>query len=592
MFFLMLSIVALAVGPLLARVARQRPWAVDFADGFVVVAVGGLVVLHVIPSSIEIGGPWVLVAALAGLVAPLAFERFERAASGRANALIAGLVLAGVAVHALLDGAAMLEVGGAPAARALAISVVVHRIPVGLAIWWLVRPKRGIFAAITLLAVEAGGGIVGFLLGGPLLSGAFAPHLSLFQAALAGALLHVLAHHAPSADLEEEESHHHVHAYDEAHEGEVHHHPTRFASGLGALAAIAFVAFVTREHPVAHPELDELDAHAAFLAMARAVSLPLLLACVVAGVAHVLLPQTMPTWLSRGKGATGALRGLVIGMLLPVCSCGIVPLHRTLADRRLAPSTAAGLLVASPELGPAALFLSFALLGPVLAFARISAAAVAAVVIAFLFTYMARQDNALPSDDDSAVEKPTHHSLVESLMHALRFGFVEMLDHTAPWLLAGLIAAALAEPTIPRDAFASVSPTLAVVAAALIGVPFYVSASAAMPLLAVLMHKGLSPGATVAFLLTGPAVTPATVTLLSARFGIRPARIFAVAAVAVAVVSGIAVDRFGNVPGAFDLHLAPSLLQNLALPAIELLILASLIRQGPRAMLAKLLASG
>ncbi|MEO7109126.1 MAG: permease, partial [Polyangiaceae bacterium] len=516
MFFLVLSIVALAAGPLLARVARARPWAVDFADGFVVVAVGGLVMLHVIPNSIEIGGAWALAAALCGLIAPLAFERFEQhAESSSAKAVIYSLVLTGVAVHALLDGAAMLELGSAPAARALAVSVVVHRIPVGLAIWWLVRPRRGLAAALTLLGVEAGGGIVGFFLGRSLLTGAFAPDLSLFQAALAGALLHVLAHHAPSLANDEGESHEHVHAYDEAHETEAHHHPPRFASGLGALAAIAFVAFITREHPVAHPALDELGARAAFLSLTRAVSFPLLVACLIAGIAHVILPQNMAYLLSRANGAMGAMRGLVSGMLLPVCSCGIIPLHRTLRDRRLAPSAAAGLLVASPELGPAALLLSFALLGPALAVARICTAAVAAIVVAFLFTYAATSDNALPSDTDVAPQLPDRKTR-DIVGHAVRFGFVEMLDHTAPWLLAGLLAAALAEPTIPHDAFVSSSPYAIVIVAALIGVPFYVSASAAMPVLAVLIHKGLSPGAATAFLLTAPAVTPATVALLSA----------------------------------------------------------------------------
>jgi uncharacterized membrane protein YraQ (UPF0718 family) len=589
--FLVLSIVALAAGPLLARAAQARPWAVDFVDGFVVVTVGGLVVLHVIPASIEIGGAWALAAALCGLVAPLAFERFEqRAASSSAKTFIYSLVLIGVAVHALLDGAAMLELGGAPAARALAISVVVHRIPVGLAIWWLVRPRRGLAAALTLLAVEAGGGIVGFIIGGSLLTGAFAPHLSLFQAALAGALLHVLAHHAPSPHDDETESHEHVHAYDEVHETEAHHHPPRFASGLGALAAIAFVAFITREHPVAHPAVDELGARAAFLALTRAVSFPLLVACLIAGIAHVILPQNMAHLLSKADGAIGAMRGLVSGMLLPVCSCGIVPLHRTLRDRRLAPSAAAGLLVASPELGPAALLLSFALLGPALAVARICTAAVAAIVVAFLFSY-AGGDNALPSDLDSTPQLPSAKAS-DAIGHALRFGFVEMLDHTAPWLLAGLLAAALAEPTIPHDAFVASSPVLVVVVAALLGVPFYVSASAAMPLLAVLMHKGLSPGAVAAFLLTAPAVTPATVSLLSARFGMRTARIFAVAVVVVAIASGLAIDHFTDIVDPFELHRAPSLLANLALPVFALLVVASLIRQGPRAMLAKLLASG
>ena len=113
-----------------------------------------------------------------------------------------------------------------------------------------------------------------------------------------------------------------------------------------------------------------------------------------------------------------------------------------------------------------------------------------------------------------------------------------------------------------------------------------------MPLLAVLMHKGLSPGAVAAFLLTAPAVTPATVKLLATRFGMRTARIFAVAVVIVAILSGLAIDQFANVSFPFDVHQAPSLLANLALPIFALLVIASLVRQGPRAMLAKLLASG
>ncbi|MGH7328731.1 MAG: hypothetical protein ACREJX_10320, partial [Polyangiaceae bacterium] len=269
MLLLVLSIVALAAGPLLAAVASRRPWTVDFADGFVVLAVGGLVVLHVIPSSVEMGGPWALAAALVGLVTPLAFERFEHGAtSGRRSTIVAALVLIGVLVHAILDGAAMTEAGHASAARALAVSVVVHRIPVGLAIWWLVRPSRGLAAALVLLAIEGGGGALGFFFGGALLDGPLAPHLSLFQAALAGALLHVLAHHAPSpgAHSHGHVHHEHVHGHDEQHDHDHPDHdqrPARYAAGIGGLVAVAFVAVVTRNHPVAHPALDELGARSA-----------------------------------------------------------------------------------------------------------------------------------------------------------------------------------------------------------------------------------------------------------------------------------------------------------------------------------------
>lgn len=603
MFFLVLSIVALAVGPLVAVAARARPWAIDLADGFVVVAVGGLVLLHVVPSSIEIGGPWALAAALGGLMAPLAFERIRKdhdhdlghghgpGRSSSTSGILALVVFLGVAVHSLLDGTALLELGDAPAARALAVSVIVHRVPVGLAIWWLVRPARGTGLALAMLALEGAGGVVGYFAGRPLVEGALGPHLSLFQAALAGALLHVLAHHAPTPSGRAEK-HEHVRGHDDAHGIHAHDTSRRYAAGLGGLLAIGFVAWVTWSHPIPHRAIDELGARAAFFALARIVAMPLLAACAIAGVAHVVLPEKSGQWLSRGDGAVAAMRGLLVGMLLPVCSCGIVPLHRTLQDRRLAPSAAAGVLVASPELGPSALLLSFALLGVTLALARVCTAAAAAVVIAFLVSFVAKAH----ADPHPFSMKPAHRhahaDARESIVHAVRFGFVEMLDHTAPWLVAGLLAASLAEPTISHDAFVGLSPLWAVPIAAIAGVPFYVSASAAMPVVAVLLHKGLTPGAAVAFLLTGPAVTPATVALLGKRYGTGAARMFAVGAVAAAIGCGLAVDRLGAVAAPASIHESASLPEWIALAVLGALFVASILRQGPRAMLGKILAGG
>ena len=45
---------------------------------------------------------------------------------------------------------------------------------------------------------------------------------------------------------------------------------------------------------------------------------------------------------------------------------------------------------------------------------------------------------------------------------------------------------------------------------ALFGMPAYVCASGATPLVAVLIYKGASPGAVLAFLLTGPATNITT----------------------------------------------------------------------------------
>ena len=77
----------------------------------------------------------------------------------------------------------------------LAAAVVLHRLPVGIAIWRVVRPRYGPGAALWVLAIIIGATSVGTFGAGvarPLLTG---PPLAIFQAFVAGALLHVLLSH-------------------------------------------------------------------------------------------------------------------------------------------------------------------------------------------------------------------------------------------------------------------------------------------------------------------------------------------------------------------------------------------------------------
>jgi len=98
-------------------------------------------------------------------------------------------------LHALIDGMA-LGVTNAHheyAAHGLPWAVVLHRMPVGLILWWLVRPRFGARAAFLVLGIIAVATCVGYLAGG-MLSGMESIELALFQAFAAGALLHVAVH--------------------------------------------------------------------------------------------------------------------------------------------------------------------------------------------------------------------------------------------------------------------------------------------------------------------------------------------------------------------------------------------------------------
>ena len=118
-----------------------------------------------------------------------------------------------------------------------------------------------------------------------------------------------------------------------------------------------------------------------------------------------------------------------------------------------------------------------------------------------------------------------------------KFGFVEVFDHTMPWIVVGLLLAALAEPMLSHTAFENIPSFFQVPLAALIGVPVYVCASGATPLAALAIHKGLSSGAALTFLIAGPATNLTTFGVLSKLHGRKIAMLFGISVTTLAMLT-------------------------------------------------------
>ncbi|MDP6129371.1 MAG: hypothetical protein QGH77_07175, partial [Planctomycetota bacterium] len=70
-----LAILALAAGPLLFRLAKRSPASLAVLDGFVRVAVAGLILVHVLPWAWKLGGWSILFWFIGGMLLPLALHR-------------------------------------------------------------------------------------------------------------------------------------------------------------------------------------------------------------------------------------------------------------------------------------------------------------------------------------------------------------------------------------------------------------------------------------------------------------------------------------------------------------------------------------
>jgi uncharacterized membrane protein YraQ (UPF0718 family) len=323
-----------------------------------------------------------------------------------------------------------------------------------------------------------------------------------------------------------------------------------------------------------------------FLSLALATAPALLLGYVTAGLLAVFVPHATLGWLRRGGSLHQALRGLVYGIPLPICSCGVVPIYRGLVLKG-APATAAmAFLIATPEIGVDSFFVSWPLLGAELTLIRLACAALVALSVGWFVGRSLEAAAVQSASDDPDRDGRGREPGLVRVVRALRTGLGEVVDETAPWILAGLAVAAALKPSGLERWIAELPGGTDVVFFALVGMPIYVCASGATPLAAVLIYKGVSPGAALAFLLTGPATNITTFGVLRALHGRGTALRFAAAVMVVAVALGYAVNLLFPTSGAAvrvaELDETASVLSWACLGILGLVFALSVLRLGPR----------
>jgi uncharacterized membrane protein YraQ (UPF0718 family)/copper chaperone CopZ len=277
----------------------------------------------------------------------------------------------------------------------------------------------------------------------------------------------------------------------------------------------------------------------------------LLLGFLFAGVLSVLISAE---WVERHLGGGGlgqVFKASLFGVPLPLCSCGVLPVAAGLRRQGASRGATTAFLLSTPQTGVDSIAVTYALLGPFLAVVRPLAALVTGVVGGGLVHGIGEPDSggaepgAAPTStcalEGCCDDGPSHrHGLVD----ALRYGFVTLPRDIGKALLlgvalSGVISALVAPDTLSRVLGGGIVPMLAAMA---IGIPLYVCATASTPIAASLIVAGLSPGAALVFLITGPATNTAALTTLWRVIGRRSTIVYLVTVAVAALATGLAVD--------------------------------------------------
>jgi hypothetical protein len=109
-----------------------------------------------------------------------------------------------------------------------------------------------------------------------------------------------------------------------------------------------------------------------------------------------------------------------------------------------------------------------------------------------------------------------------------------------------LLLAALIQLLVPADFGAKYlqSNWIAMPAMLVFGIPLYVCSTASIPIALSLIVKGISPGAALVFLISGPATNIATITTMSKVLGKKSVVIYIISVAAGAIAAGLILNLF------------------------------------------------
>ena len=268
----------------------------------------------------------------------------------------------------------------------------------------------------------------------------------------------------------------------------------------------------------------------------------LLLGFFIAGVLHVFVPQMFyANYLSRNNKLS-VLWAALLGVPLPLCSCGVIPTAIGLRNEKASKGAIASFLIATPQTGIDSILATFSLMGLGFAIIRPTAALITGVCGGLLVNRLVREDDL---KDDSFTS-----CLVESgnrIWRVLKYAYYDMLRDIGLRLLIGLVVAALIQVAVPDEFFLSFGsqPLLQMLVILVIAVPMYICSTGSIPVAAALMMKGLSPGAALVMLMAGPAVNLASILVVHKSMGRRFTSIYLMTIVGFAVLFGLLLNATG-----------------------------------------------
>lgn len=267
-----------------------------------------------------------------------------------------------------------------------------------------------------------------------------------------------------------------------------------------------------------------------FLYVAKGLVIIIAIVSVITGLMREFIPQKKLQAVITKHDKWGTLLGALFGMLTPFCSAAVVPVTMAMASMGASLGTVMSFIISAPLCNFIVLAMVYVAFG------------LKATVVYFLITFTAavlggyliskspwrneiKRDGELEGtkakecgDNQNNTCSAPQASKTPQMRNAMKGAFA-LFKRIIPYVLLGAAISGFSAAYLPADLvekYVGGDSFLSIVIASIIGIPLYLRIEMAIPLLNVLIAKGMGMGAAFAIIIGGTGASLPEIALVSA----------------------------------------------------------------------------
>lgn len=292
-----------------------------------------------------------------------------------------------------------------------------------------------------------------------------------------------------------------------------------------------------------------------FIGYIRELWLILAVGFLLGGLFYQFIPTAVVERYLGEKGFKSIALASVVGVILPLCCIGTLPVALTLRRKGASLGAVLAFLVATPATSVSALIVCWKLLGftfTVFIFFAVILIGLVMGAIGDRMKIFAGDGVALPQSggccegDMGEGRAHQHQSFPVQMKGVLKYAFITMPKDIGAQILLGIAVASLVVASAPIQHFihAYLTGAAGYIFVLLFGLFDYTCSTASVPLAHAMIKSGMSHGQALAYLILGPITSYPTILVVKKQFGWKVLWMYIAVISAMSLLAGVLYDIF------------------------------------------------